>query len=263
MKLSFASGHGLVKNFPSQRKQNLTQKFLSSWMNAMIISMGGVFLMSLSGCVSEKLNQPVSKQTKIGVVSLLGKSQFVLDENSAPTKTISPSTHIAFAHGLPGETIDQKLAENIVNGLHEKGYSNVAMINLPPDTNVVQALKTQKDLAMILVISPDAGRAPEDKFAQIQDEQVFGYGAFFQDSQKNQHTYAYLNYDISVYNGKDLQLISTASYNQNTELPFAHFASNYHEIPHTTVASLENWMNNRASPLIQTQAIQTLDSSFA
>ncbi len=36
-------------------------------------------LMLLTGCVTEKLNTPPPKQTKIGVISLLGNSQFVLD----------------------------------------------------------------------------------------------------------------------------------------------------------------------------------------
>ena len=221
-------------------------------------------LLLLTGCVTEKLNTPPPKQTKIGVVSLLGNSEFVLDENSAPSKAMGPSTHLAYAHALPGESVDQHLAQNIVQGLHEKGYTNVSMINLPPKSNPAEALKNQPDLAMILVISPDDGRPPQNQLSHLNnDDMVFGYGAYFQDKNKDQHTFAYMNYDISVYNAKNLNLISTAFYSQQTELPFSHFAMNYHELPNTTVAALGTWVNQSASPVIQAQALETLGTSMA
>jgi hypothetical protein len=267
MKRSFTVGSYLLKDALSHSATPKTSKFSSSFLSISAIGpklcFGLLFsCLSLTGCVSETVTQPVPKDTKIGVVSLLGPSQFVLDENSAPTKAISPSSQIAFAHELSAEPTDQKVAENIVSALHHKGYTNVAMINVPAGANPVQTLKNQKDLAMILVVSPDAGHAPQTKVGSIHDDQLIGYGAYFQDNPKEQHTYAYLNYDISVYNAKNMQLISTASYNQKKELPFTHFASNFHDLPHTTVASLQKWMNNSAAPMIQAEALRTLDHSF-
>jgi hypothetical protein len=239
------------------------KKSVSFFRNFLLLS-GLIGITScLIGCVSEKLNAPTPKQTKIGVVSLLGKSQFVLDENSAPTKVIGPYNHFAYAHALPGEDINSQLAENIVQDLHQKGYTNVAVINLPPKSNPVEVLKNQPDFAMILVISPDDGRAPAlHQFAEKSDDMLFGYGAYFEDEPKNQHTFAYMNYDVSIYSAKDLNLMSTAFYSQSTELPFSPFASDYHALPNRTVAALKTWVSQDASPVIQAQALQALNTTI-
>ena len=216
-----------------------------------------------SGCVTEKPHQPIPKTTKIGVVSLLGQSQFVLSENSAPSKVNAPGNKYQYAHPLPGEALDDKLTQDIVEHLKQEGYQNVQAISLPPNTNPVQALKNRPDLTMILVISPDDGKAPQKKLSLSNDETVFGYGLYFNDSPDKPETYAYLNYDISVYRAKDLDLVSNAFYSQKNELSGTHFVSNYHDRPTKTVAELNDWVHQNASSIIERQALETLNFSVA
>jgi len=214
-----------------------------------------------AGCATEKSHTALPKNSKIGVLSLLGNSQFILAENAAPIRNISPQQEPHYSHPLPGERLDDKLATHIAQRLKAAGYPNAEAILLPLKANPVQALKSRTDLNFLLVVSPDDGKAPQQVIDPSNDETLFGYGEYFNDSGKVKETFAYLNYDVSLYRSKNLDLLSHEFYSQSQELSFAHFAKKYEDLAPSTVTEFSNWINQTALPIIEIQALDLWDDS--
>ncbi|NCX94552.1 MAG: hypothetical protein EBX40_07735 [Gammaproteobacteria bacterium] len=211
-----------------------------------------LFAMLVSACMSDELKTPLPEEKHIGVISLLGPENLVdIDQ--------SKTQHTDADQLAEADQLNRKLTDQLVASLKTHGYAHVEPIYVHANQNPAQVIRDQKGLDAVVVISSDAAHAPVPNHANVKNDLLFGYGAYFDDhNQNNPKTFSYASYDISVYDPRDLSIKATSCHSLTNKLPSADWAPSEDRLNPATRDAMHGWEEKCLFPRINNQTLEML-----